>query len=126
MQHYAIFLESFNYDIKVKTSKDNGNADAMSRLIMENYDGIEDLDVLEKNTSDNIVENINVVELELLENLPVTAAELSKATEADEETKTLRGCLKVGRQCDRAERFNIEQIDFGLQEGCLMRGIRAK
>lgn len=30
MQHYAVFLESFNYDIKYKNTKLHGNADGLS------------------------------------------------------------------------------------------------
>lgn len=35
MQHYAVFLQSFNFEIKIKKSKDNGNADAISRLSIQ-------------------------------------------------------------------------------------------
>ena len=32
MQHYVIFLQGFNYEIRYKKSKDNANVDALSRL----------------------------------------------------------------------------------------------
>ena len=38
MQHYAIFLQSFDFEIRVKASKDNGNADVMSRLVSDETD----------------------------------------------------------------------------------------
>lgn len=32
MQHYALYLQSFNYDTKYRDTKLHTNADAMSRL----------------------------------------------------------------------------------------------
>lgn len=66
MQHYAIFLETFNYEIRVKKSKENANADAMSRLP----------------TTDlcNHIEEVDVIETEIIQNLPLTVEELSTHT----------------------------------------------
>lgn len=32
MQHYAIFLQSFDYEIRFRRSADHANADALSRI----------------------------------------------------------------------------------------------
>lgn len=108
MHHYVIFLQSFNFTIRVKKSKDNSNTDAMSRL--QDFTNESDLDADE--IENEIAEaDINAIELNMVTNLPVT--ELSEKTEADEETKILRDSLKVGRHCNLEYRFNIPQTDFG-------------
>lgn len=38
MQHYAIFLRSFNYETRYKRSEQNSNADCFSRLPVMEYD----------------------------------------------------------------------------------------
>ncbi|XP_055908516.1 uncharacterized protein K02A2.6-like [Eupeodes corollae] len=110
MQHYAIFLESFDYDIRYRKSKENANADAMSRLpVAEKYNAIEEIDLLE---------------VDAITKLPVTVDQLSKATERDEQVKTLIKALQFGRECDSKDRFGINQTEFAMQQGCLMRNIR--
>ena len=110
MQHYAVFLEQYEYSIKCKKSKDNLNADAMSRLP----------------TSDtyNSTEEVYVIEEDILQNLPVTCNELKAETKSDTEVKILMECLKYGRDCRAEDRFNISQGDFSLHDGCLLRGMR--
>lgn len=111
MQHYAIFLESFDYELRVKKSKDNANADAMSRL--PNPDEV-----------CQFIEEIDLVEIGMIENIPLTVTELSSATIEDETIRTLIQALKFGRNCNAKERFDVDQVEFSLQQGCLMRGIR--
>lgn len=54
MQHYAIYLSHFDYEIRLKKSKDNANADAMSRLpVKESYKNIEEVDLIEFNAIEN-------------------------------------------------------------------------
>ncbi|KAL7286694.1 hypothetical protein TKK_0019077 [Trichogramma kaykai] len=38
MQHYALFLRRFTYDIKYRRSEQNSNADCLSRLLMDECD----------------------------------------------------------------------------------------
>lgn len=110
MQHYAIFLASFNYKIRVKKSKDNANADAMSRLPC--------------GEECNYIEEIDCIETELITNLPVTVIDLAQATSKEKEVKILVESLKHGRECEAKHRFGIAQTEFTLQQGCLLRGIR--
>lgn len=67
MQHYATFLSSFDYKIRVKKSKENSNADAMSRL--PNADEV-----------CQIIEEIDLIEVNMIENIPLTVTGLSTAT----------------------------------------------
>ncbi|XP_036318010.1 uncharacterized protein K02A2.6-like [Rhagoletis pomonella] len=72
---------------------ENANADAMSRLPTKAmYNQIEEADVLE---------------ISAIENLPVTADELSEACRKDEETNMLRECLKYGRECEVGEKVAV-------------------
>ncbi|XP_017464720.1 PREDICTED: uncharacterized protein K02A2.6-like [Rhagoletis zephyria] len=94
-QHYAIFLESFDYVVRVKSSKANANADAMSRLATQKRDCF--------------VEEVDVITAQLIDNLPVTAEDLGAATAKEPEVKILVDCLKYGRDCEAKQRFGIPQ-----------------
>ena len=58
MQHYAIFLQGFNYKIEYRKSENHGNADCMSRLPLNSQIDLEAIDVFF---------------MDLLDTLPVTA-----------------------------------------------------
>ncbi|XP_036346032.1 uncharacterized protein K02A2.6-like [Rhagoletis pomonella] len=110
MQHYAIYLEAFNYDVRVKKSQENANADVLLRLpSSDTYPAIEEVDV---------------VEMEFIQNLPVKIDCLSEASSKDTEVANLLGCLKYGRFCEPKDRFSIPKAEFTLQKGCLLHGIR--
>ncbi|XP_036340714.1 uncharacterized protein K02A2.6-like [Rhagoletis pomonella] len=110
MQHYAIYLGSFEYEIRVNKSSENANADALSRLPCANV-------------NENIDE-VDVIETQVIENLPVTVTELSGETKKADEVKRLIECLQYGRDCEPSFRFGIAQSEFSLQRGCLLRGMR--
>lgn len=112
MQHYAVFLESFDYDIRYRSSKENANADAMSRLPVEDEN------------NKHRVEEVDIIELNLIETLPVTADELAQFTKEDPNVRNLLQGLKVGRIVDGRDRFGVDQNEFSLQKGCIMKGIR--
>lgn len=110
MQHYAIYLEHFDYEVQFRRSKENLNADALSRLP----------------TTDEckFVEEVDMIENEIIETMPVTAAELREVIKSDEEIKVLMNCLKYGREPAPKDRFGVPMTEFSIQNGCLMRGIR--
>ncbi|XP_061392860.1 uncharacterized protein LOC133328309 [Musca vetustissima] len=110
MQHYAVFLESFDYKIRLRKSKENGNADALSRLPV--------------NECSKTISEIDQIEMELIENLPITVKELGQATKKDAEVRRLVDSLSYGRKCEPADSFGIDPSEFSLQQGCLLRGIR--
>lgn len=71
MQHYAIFLQGFNYTIKYRKSQSHTNADCLSRLPLKEY-----------------TKNIDVVdtfELSTLETLPMDAKCIKLQTQNDKE-----------------------------------------
>lgn len=111
MQHYAIFLQSFQYDIRYKNTNLHSNADAMSRLPLTS----EDL---------SIFDVPDVFELRQIETLPVTVEMLAKATEQDNSLSKLLSGLRTGETISKEFCFNIKQEEFSLQSGCIMRGQR--
>ncbi|XP_055615014.1 uncharacterized protein K02A2.6-like [Toxorhynchites rutilus septentrionalis] len=112
MQHYAVFLESFDYEIRFRSSKENANADGMSRLPIHDEN------------NQRLIEEVDLIEVNQIETLPVTAEELAEYTKQDSNVKTLLQSLKVGRNVEGRDRFGIDQSEFSIQKGCLMRGIR--
>lgn len=103
MQHYATFLQSFNYTIKFRPTKQHYNADAFSRL------------PINVKTPDNFVEEADMLEISIIETLPLTVEDLAKATAADCTVKVLFQGLKNGKAVDGKDRFGIYQGEFSLQ-----------
>lgn len=112
MQHYALFLRIFDYDIKFRDTKSHANADAFSRLpTLTSF-------------PDDQFEATDIVELCQIETLPVHVKELGEITTKDQKLKSLLQGLRTGREVAPSDRFNINQNEFALQEDCLMRGSR--
>lgn len=109
MQHYAIFLEAYEFNTEYRKSADHANVDALSRLPV----------------ADCIAHVEEVFELFAVDEFPVTAEQLEQATAADTEIAALLSALKTGRHCDSKHRHNIPQTEFNLQNGAIVRGIRA-
>ncbi|XP_017494736.1 PREDICTED: uncharacterized protein K02A2.6-like, partial [Rhagoletis zephyria] len=101
---------NMRYEIQVKRSSENMNADAMSRL--------------PNREAHPYMEEVYLIEAEAISNLPVTLPDLQKATANDKRVEKLMQCLKYGRTSEAADRFGIQQTEFSLHEGCLLRGIR--
>ncbi|XP_053698952.1 uncharacterized protein K02A2.6-like [Sabethes cyaneus] len=112
MQHYAVFLASFDYEIRFRTSKESANADCMSRLPIND------------NGNKSWIEEVDLIELNQIETLPVTVEDLAKNTRLDANVRTLLEGLRSGRSVEPHNRFGIEQNQFSIQKGCIMKGIR--
>lgn len=112
MQHYAIFLQAFDYEIKYRKSEENSNADGLSRL-----------SIISKENADECDE-IDVLEIESIETLPVTVKIVAAETKKDQTVKRLMRSLEQGKICDKKDRFSVNQEEFTLQQGCLMRNSR--
>lgn len=111
MQHYAIFLQGFTYDIKYKTSKDNSNADALSRLPLNCEEKF-------------MFESADIIEINQIATLPVTVEEIADETLKDKEIIQLLHGLQTGVSLSHTMRFGIDQNEFSLQSGCILRGTR--
>lgn len=75
MQHYAIFLQRFNYDIRYRRSENHANADCLSRLPIKSDTGI--------------INVIDVFQLESINALPLTVNKIAQETQKDKELSEL-------------------------------------
>lgn len=111
MQHYAIFLEAFDYTPRCKKSKELANADGFSRNPINKCGEIN-------------VDEIHMVEEEIISQTPLNAKELGVLTSKDSKVKNLIQGLRNGIQVNSTDRFNVNQSEYSLHEDCLLRGIR--
>ncbi|XP_062541104.1 uncharacterized protein K02A2.6-like [Armigeres subalbatus] len=65
-----------------------------------------------------------MLEVSIIETLPLTVNDLARSTAADCTVRVLLQGLKNGKKIDARDRFGIDQNEFALQQGCIMRGIR--
>lgn len=110
MQHYAIFLQNFNYTIKYRKSKDHSNTDCLSRLPVP-----------------GVKANMYVVEafqINELQEFPVDAKKIEQETSQDPKLRKLLRALQTGNEVPNEDRFNLSQEEFNVQNGVIMRGFR--
>nr|XP_029717032.1 uncharacterized protein K02A2.6-like [Aedes albopictus] len=108
MQHYATYLQCFDYEIRFRKSGNHANADAMSRFPLDISD------------PENEIEESDAVELSQIDTLPLTAAELGQVTAEDHTVQKLIQGIKHGQSVEAKDRFGVEQHEFSLQKGCLL------
>ncbi|KAI5743861.1 hypothetical protein M8J77_022987 [Diaphorina citri] len=111
MQHYALFLQGFSYDIRYRNTKQHGNADAMSRLPLRSEDT-------------HMFDETDILQIQNIETLPLTVQDIATHTKSDKCLQPLLSGLQTGELIDSHLRFHINQDEFSLQSGCIMRGIR--
>ena len=74
LQRWAITLSAYDYEIQYKPSAQHGNADALSRLLLEGNDEYE---------CEKEAEIVCAVEEQQIENLPLRGKDIKEATEQD-------------------------------------------
>lgn len=105
MQHYAIFLRAFNFNIKYRKSSEHGNADCLSRLPVP----------VSK------PHNLNVIDVYLLENietLPITARKIEQETRND---PILSKWLKILKTGNNLNKLDLKYEEFSLRENIILR-----
>lgn len=107
MQHYAVFLQGFSFDIKYKNTKLNSNADCLSRLPIPTST-MADRDV------------IDVYEIGIVQSLPVSVGKLARATANDVQLSNILKALHEKKEIPVQLRFNINQSAFSIQQGVLL------
>ena len=110
MQHYAVFLQSYNYNIIYRKSECNGNADCLSRLSI--------------NTDSENVDVVDEYYLDSLNTLPVTAKEIISCIKSDDKLQAIKNKLENGKSLSTKETWNCNPSEFSLEHGVLMRGHR--
>ncbi|XP_018329084.1 uncharacterized protein K02A2.6-like [Agrilus planipennis] len=110
MQHYAIFLRGFNYDVKYKRSEQNGNADGLSRLPVPNCD--ENVDV------------VNVFHFDTLDTLSLNVFKIKEAIANDSVISRVMTALIQGHRLNAKDIWNINPREFSVENGVLVRNHR--
>lgn len=116
MQRWAMYLAGFNYEIRYRTSKENANADCLSRLpdTHAKPDGCEP-------------ENVSVCHIEIL---PTTHDELRNATRKDPVlSRVLRHTLdgwpkQLSAEDNDLKPFFTRRTEITIEQGILMWGMR--
>ncbi|GFR11204.1 transposon Tf2-6 polyprotein [Trichonephila clavata] len=103
--HYALILQSFEFDIIFRKTIEHGNADFLSRLPKTS----EQLEVKDDST---------IFQMSQIEALPVTSNELRQETGKDIELGPLLKALREGKDLQGWE------AQYTIEDGCIMYGQR--
>jgi len=105
MQHYAVFLQGFDFEIKFRKTENHGNADGFSRLPIKD-NAIAKMDVLD------------VYALETVNMLPVNANDIQKETSKDADLSKIVKALEKGTDL---KKLGLQNHEFTLSHGILLR-----
>lgn len=105
MQHYAVFLQAFNFDIKYRKSEDHGNAGGFSRLPVQ-----------EKSAGN--FDAIDIFQVENLEALPVTAKSVREETSKDKVLAKIQQALEKGKSLVP---LGYNDGEFALQDNIIFK-----
>ncbi|KAK7579781.1 hypothetical protein V9T40_008715 [Parthenolecanium corni] len=111
MLHYAIFLEGFDFEIQYRPNEKHGNADFFSRFP-------------KSKPSKSAVDVHSILHLDIMENFPVSVAEIRKETLADPELKKLYHALLSGSEISSFADFARFKDELNIENGCIVRGVR--
>ena len=116
LQRWAMLLAAYNYDIQYRSTHDNGNADGISRLpLQEDRPDVEGVEA-------------SVLSVEQIEALPVTAAHLRQATRSDPILSKVLHNLKQGYWLDQRSEalspYANKQHELSIENDTLLWGIR--
>ncbi|GFR19651.1 uncharacterized protein K02A2.6 [Trichonephila clavata] len=103
--HYALILQSFEFDIIFRKTIEHGNADFLSRLPKTS----EELEVKD---------DITIFQMSQIEALSVTSKELRQETGKDIELDLLLKALREGKDLQGRE------AQYTIEDGCIMYGQR--
>ncbi|CAB0013442.1 unnamed protein product [Nesidiocoris tenuis] len=115
--NYAAYLSNFNYDVKFKSSSQNSNADFLSRFPVNSSSAKR-----REATSSERDDFDEFVQLQI-EQTPLTAVDIAKATKADSHLSAIMTALLDGRDL-KLEGYNGREAEYSISEGCLMLGPR--
>nr|XP_012146541.1 PREDICTED: uncharacterized protein K02A2.6-like [Megachile rotundata] len=106
MQHYALFLRAYNYEIRYKNSAKNANADGLSRLPLE----------IGNNYTHDVAD---IFYLESMELLPITAKEIAECTKTDTELQKIY--KEITKQGNRSKKQNANVEEFSICNDVILR-----
>ncbi|XP_046565949.1 uncharacterized protein K02A2.6-like [Haliotis rubra] len=114
-QRWAMMLSAYDYNIVYRNSKNNANADGLSRL------------PIPEQVPRNVMDAAAVFNMSQLESLPVKSAQVASETKKDNDLSlamdyTLTGWTKP--EVQSLQPFYIRRNELTVQGGCLMWGMR--
>lgn len=115
LQRYAIFLSGFTYAIEYKSTKRHNNADALSRLPVQN------------DTDTKTADADDVFHMSQIDDLPVTSAEVQRETRKDKVLASVLNQTMNGWENTDNKTLNPyynRRNEITVSHGCLMWGIR--
>ena len=113
MQHYALILQGYNYNIKYRKSELHSNADCLSRLPTP------------RTTDEMECEAIDEFQEATFNTLPITATQVAAATSKDKELSKLLDFLTTGSGSAKNNKFfTVSYKEFSLLHGVIFRGHR--
>jgi hypothetical protein len=115
LQRYAIFLSGFTYAIEYKSTKRHNNADALSRLPVQN------------DTDTKTADADDVFHMSQIDDLPVTSAEIQWETRKDKVLASVLNQTMNGWENTDKKTLNPyynRRNEITVSHGCLMWGIR--
>jgi hypothetical protein len=121
MQRWAIQLSGYQYEVKYKSSKDNANANGLSRLPLKETKCDSLFNIFWQE-----VEQLNV---QKLNELPVKASNIKRETEKDQVLVRVTEATHTGWPCasdisPELQPYYRVKDELTIEEGCLMHGIR--
>ena len=116
LQRWALVLSSYQYDIRYKTGKDHGNADAFSRLPLNEF-------------PPNVpIPGDVVLVMDHLDTTPVNARSIKSWTDKDPVLSTVRRYILHGWPISVPEEnlipFSRRRNELSVQDGCILWGSR--
>nr|XP_006812005.1 PREDICTED: uncharacterized protein K02A2.6-like [Saccoglossus kowalevskii] len=116
VQHWAIALAAYDYDLEFRRGLDNGNADALSRLPLPNK------------PKSVPVPTDTILLLEHLSGQPISADHIRKWTASDPLHSRVLSFVKRGWsnefKSQELKPFYVRRHELGVQEGCILWGNR--
>ena len=111
LQRWAVLLSIFNYDIKFKSTHDHGNVDGLSRL------------PLPKVIQEGEAHEVSLFNIAQINFLPVTATQMSKATQTDPCLSKILQYVKQGWPTTVPESlrpYKTRSNELTVQSDCLL------
>ena len=115
IQRWALVLSAYDYHIEYKPGLLHGNADMLSRL------------PLSDTPTSVTVPGETILLMDMLNSLPVTAAQIKQGTDRDPVLSKVRTLLLTGWKDitgDHMKPFQQRQNELSVQDGCVLWGTR--
>ena len=120
LQHWAVCLSTYQYNIRFKPTGEHANADGLSRL---------PLPITERDVKHHATNTISAFNQTQIDTLPPTASQIAKATRQDKLLSNVLHYTKVGwsqsnREPEALKPYFHRQNEILVERGCILWGCR--